>query len=179
MGWQVTLPATTVEPMNWLAVIVQWAHVLLGILWFGTALTLAVIILPAIDRLPIVTQRLVASQIGARATPIFKVVVPLIIILGFVRGTVLGPIQSVDALFGSAYGLTWLTSLVLAVGVYAWGFIVLEPALHRMATAPINEDGSPSAQLVAATSKVKGLVGLELLGFLAIFTCMVLMRFGA
>jgi hypothetical protein len=165
--------------MSWLAVVVQWGHVLLGILWFGTALTLAVIIIPAINRLPIVTQRLVAAQIGARATPIFRAVVPLIILLGFIRGTMLGPIQSVDALVGSAYGLTWLASLALTIGVYAWGFIVLEPALHRMAAAPINEDGSPGAELAAATNRVKSLVGLELLGFVAIFTCMILMRFGA
>lgn len=164
--------------MNWLAVAVQWGHVLLGILWFGTSLALAVIIIPAISRLPIVTQRLVAAQIGARATPIFKIVVPLLVLLGIVRGTVLGPIESVDALVGTAYGWTWLASLVLAVGVYAWGFVVLEPALHRMAGAPVNPDGSPTPELDAATNAVKRLVGLELLGFLAIFTCMILMRFG-
>ena len=138
-----------------------------------------VIVIPAISRLPIVTQRIVAAQIGARATPIFKAVVPLIILLGFIRGTLLGPIQSADALLGTAYGWTWLTSLVLTIGVYAWGFVVLEPALHRMAAAPISEDGSPTPELAAATDRVKRLVGLELLGFLAIFSCMILMRFGA
>jgi hypothetical protein len=177
------MDATTTSPivagMNLLTVAVQWGHVLLGILWFGTSLALAVIVIPAISRLPIVTQRLVSAQIGARATPIFKVVVPILVLLGIVRGTVLGPIQSVDAMLGTVYGWTWLASLLLAIGVYAWGFIVLEPALHRMAAAPINDDGSPSAELTMATDRVKGLVGLELLGFLAIFTCMVLMRFGA
>jgi uncharacterized membrane protein len=165
--------------MNWLTVAVHWSHVLLGILWFGNALVLALIVIPALSRLPIVTQRLVAAQVGARATPIFKVVVPLVIVLGFIRGTVLGPIDSLDDMLGTAYGLTWLASLVLASGLYAWGFIVLQPALQRMAAAPINEDGSPSPELATETGKVKRLIGLELLAFLAIFTCMVLMRFGA
>lgn len=168
----------TVLLMDWFTVVVQWAHVLLGILWFGNALALDVIVIPALDRLPIVTQREISSQIGARATPIFKVVVPLIIILGIVRGTLLGPIHSVEAVFGTAYGLTWLAALALTIGVYVWGLVILEPALHRMAAAPITADGSPTAELTVATERVKRLVGVELLGFLAIFTCMILMRFG-
>jgi uncharacterized membrane protein len=172
------IPRRTVWAMEWLTVVVQWTHVLLGVLWFGNALALDVIVVPAVNRWPIVAQREIASQIGARATPIFKVVVPAIVVLGIVRGTVLGPIRSVDALVGSAYGWTWLTGLALTVAVYAWGLRILEPALHRMNAAPVNDDGSPSGELVAATNRVKGLVGIELLGFLAIFTCMILMRFG-
>jgi hypothetical protein len=68
--------------------------------------------------------------------------------------------------------------LLLTVGVYAWGLRVLEPALRRMDQAPVSADGSPTPELVAATTRVKALVGVELLGFLAIFTCMILMRFG-
>ena len=171
-------PARTVSRMDWLTVVVQWAHVLLGILWFGNALALDVIVIPAINRLPIVAQREVASQIGARATPIFKVVVPTIVVLGIVRGTAFGPVRSLEALVGTAYGWTWLAALLLTVGVYAWGLRVLEPALRRMDQAPVSADGSPTPELVAATTRVKALVGVELLGFLAIFTCMSLMRFG-
>ena len=164
--------------MDLLVTAVQWLHVLLGILWFVTALTLDVIEIPAINRLPIVTQREISSHIGSRATPIFKVVVPAIVVLGFVRGTFLGPIKSVDAVFGTAYGLTWLVALLMTIGVYVWGLRVLEPALSRMAAAPLAPDGSATPELEAATNRVKGLVGVELLGFLVIFTCMILMRFG-
>ena len=55
--------------MEWPVVAVQWLHVLLGILSFGNALVLDVIVIPAINRLPIVSQREVASYIGSRATP--------------------------------------------------------------------------------------------------------------
>jgi uncharacterized membrane protein len=178
VGWNPTLGVRTVPRMDWAVAVVQWMHVLLGVLWFGTVLSLDVIVIPAINRLPIVTQRDISSQIGARATPIFKVVVPAIILLGIVRGTVLGPIKDLDALLGSAYGWTWLASLVLTLGVYAWGFRVLEPALNRMAAAPVGPEGMPTPALVAATDRVKALVGVELVGFLLIFTCMILMRFG-
>ena len=164
--------------MDWVVVAVQWLHVLLGILWFGNALVLDVIVIPAINRLPIVTQRDVASLIGARATPIFHVVVPLVIALGFIRGTVLGPIKNVDILLGTAYGLTWLVALVVAIATYLWGLFAIIPALRVMDLAPVNSDGTPTPELAAATNRVKLLVSLELLGFLVIFTCMILMRFG-
>jgi len=164
--------------MDWPVVAVQWLHVLLGILWFGNALVLDVIVIPAINRMPIVSQREVASYIGSRATPIFHVVVPLIVVLGIIRGTVLGPIKSVDVLFGSAYGLTWLTALGATIVTYLFGLFVIIPALRKMDLAPLGPDGSPTPALAAATARVKRLVGLELLGFLVIFTCMILMRFG-
>lgn len=164
--------------MDWLVVIVQWLHVLLGILWFGNALVLAVIVIPAINRLPVVGQREISSYIGGRATPIFHVVVPLIIVLGIIRGTFLGPIKSVDVLLGSAYGLTWLAALTVTFLTYAFGLAVLAPAVRAMDRVPAGPDGSPTPALAAATDRVKRLVGLELLGFIVIFTCMILMRFG-
>lgn len=164
--------------MDWVVIVVQWLHVLLGILWFGNALTLDLIVIPAINRLPIVAQREIGSYIGARATPIFHVVVPLIILLGFVRGTFLGPIKSVDVLLGSAYGITWLVGLSATVLTYAWGLRAIIPALQAMDAVPVNADGSASPELEAATNRVKLFVSLELLGFFVIFTCMILMRFG-
>ncbi|HET7727490.1 MAG TPA: hypothetical protein VFK54_09205 [Candidatus Limnocylindrales bacterium] len=164
--------------MDWVVIVVQWLHVLLGILWFGNALVLDVIVIPAINRLPIVRQREISSYIGARATPIFHVVVPLIIALGIIRGTLLGPIKSVDYLIGSAYGLTWLTALIVTILTYLFGLFMIIPALRRMDAAPVNPDGSPTPELAAAINRVKRLVTLELMGFLVIFTCMILMRFG-
>jgi uncharacterized membrane protein len=164
--------------MDWVVVGVQWLHVLLGIIWFGNALSLDLIVIPAINRLPIVTQRTISSHIGARATPIFHVIVPLIVILGFIRGTILGPIKNADILLGSAYGLTFLTALSATIVTYLFGLLVIIPALRRMDLAPLEPDGSPTPALVSATNQVKRLVTLELVGFLVIFTCMILMRFG-
>jgi uncharacterized membrane protein len=164
--------------VDWIVIVVQWLHVLLGILWFGNALVLDVIVIPAINRLPIVRQREVAALIGARATPIFHVVVPTIIVLGVVRGTLLGPIKGLDVLVGTAYGLTWLVALTVTVLTYLWGLFVIIPGLRVMERAPLNPDGSPTPVLEAATDRVKLLVSLELIGFVVIFTCMILMRFG-
>ena len=164
--------------MDWLQFVVQWLHVLLGIFWFGNSLAADFIVIPAISRLPIVRQREIGSLLGGRATPIFRFVVPLIIILGFLRGTVFGPIKSVEIALTTAYGMTWLVALVVTIGLYIWAFTVLDRALRALSDTPLAPDGSATTEVEAATNRVKRLVGLELLGFFVIFTCMILMRFG-
>jgi hypothetical protein len=69
-------------------------------------------------------------------------------------------------------------ALVATVGTYLWGLVVIIPAIRAMDAAPLSQDGEATQTLVAATDQVKRLVLLELLGFLVIFTCMILMRFG-
>jgi uncharacterized membrane protein len=164
--------------MDWLVVGAQWLHVLLGIIWFGNSLVVAAILIPSLNPLPILTQREVGSRYGERATRLFNVIVPAVIALGVVRGTLLGPIKDVEDVFGSTYGITWLVALVAAIATFLWGRIAINGALRRMNDAPINADGTATVQLEAETARVKLVVVLELVGFLVIFTCMILMRFG-
>jgi uncharacterized membrane protein len=164
--------------MDWVVVGAQWLHVLLGILWFGNSLVVAAILIPSLNPLPILTQREVGSRYGERATRLFDVLVPVLIVLGVIRGTLLGPIQNVDDVLGTPYGVTWLVALIAAIATFLWGRIMINGALRRLNAAPLNADGTASAQLEAETSRVKIVVVLELVGFLVIFTCMILMRFG-
>ena len=164
--------------MDWLPVVVQWLHVLLGIIWFGNSLVLALILIPTLNPMPIPIQRDVGGRYGERSTRIFDVIVPLIIILGFVRGTWLGPIDNVADVVGSAYGITWLLALFTATATFLWGRLVIVPAVRRMNATPLDSAGGATPALVAATDRVKRVVVLELIGFLVIFTCMILMRFG-
>jgi uncharacterized membrane protein len=164
--------------MNWLVVAVQWLHVLLAILWFGNSLSLATITIPAISRLPLVRQQEIGAELGVRGTRVIDIVAPAVIVLGFIRGTFLGPIHDADDLLGTAYGVTWLVALVLAIATFLWGRFVIVPATQVLSRAPVNPDGSPSAELETALARAKRVTVLELVGFLAIFTCMILMRFG-
>jgi len=164
--------------MDWIVVGAQWLHVLLGIIWFGNALVVAAILIPSLNRLPIPMQREVGASYGERATRLFDFVVPGVILLGVVRGTLLGPIKSVGDVFGSSYGITWLVALVAAIATFLWGKFAINGAIERMNAAALNADGSATAELEAETARVKRVVVLELVGFLVIFTCMILMRFG-
>lgn len=164
--------------MDWVVFGAQWLHILGGILWFGNSLVLAVILIPALNRLPISAQREIGSHIGEISQNVFLVVGPAVIFIGIIRGTLLGPIKSADVLFGSAYGITWLVALIAAIFTFLWGRFAIASAVATMNAAPLNTDGSATAELEAATSRVKIIAMLELVGFLVIFTCMILMRFG-
>ena len=48
-----------------------------------------------------------------------------------------------------------------------------------MDALPFTAGGTATPQLEATASRVKTLVALELVGFFVVFTCMMLMRFGA
>jgi uncharacterized membrane protein len=164
--------------MDWVTFAVQWLHVLLGIVWFGYSLALAIFFIPAVGRLPITTQREIGANLGERAMPIIDIVAPAILVLGIIRGTLLGPIDSVEAALTTAYGLTWLVALVTIVAVYLWGRFVIIGAVNRLAAAPLTPDGGPTPELDAALARAKQVTVMELLGFFVIFTCMILMRFG-
>ena len=167
--------------MDWIVVAVQWLHVLLGITWFGAALYNALILVPSIMPMSLAEQRRIGQAIGARSFTVLRPVALAVIALGVVRGTVFGPIKSLDRL-ASPYGLTWLIALVFAIGAYFWAERVIGPALDRMNGIPeaaaVGPDGRPSAELDAAVENVKRKSILELGFFFVIFTCMILMRFG-
>jgi uncharacterized membrane protein len=163
--------------VDWLQFVVQWLHVLLGIFWFGSALYTDIILIPAISHLSLEKQREIGAVLGVRGIAVFRVVVPILILLGFVRGTVFGPIKSLDALT-TAYGLTWLVALVVTIGLYRWAFTTYTRALLALTTVPLAPDGSATPEVEAATGRVIRLARLELLAFFVIFTCMILMRLG-
>jgi uncharacterized membrane protein len=167
--------------VDWGVFAVQWLHVLLGITWFGAALTGNLIFIPALQRLPLDRQREVGGSYGDVATRVIPIAAIGVILLGILRGTVFGTIKSLDDLT-TTYGLTWLVALVLASATFAWGKWMIEPAIGRMNAIPVAEafgaDGKPSPSMEAAIGTVKRVSILELLGFFAVFTCMILMRFG-
>jgi hypothetical protein len=168
--------------MDWAPVVVQWLHVLLGIFWFGSVLALDFLVLPAISRLPAEGQRAMGDAYGRVASRIIPPVGLLVIALGILRGTVFGTIRDLDTLVGSAYGVTWLVALVAAIATFLWGGLVLGPAAERFQAIPaedaVGADGTASPVFTAAVARIKLLAMLELVGFLVIFSCMILMRFG-
>jgi hypothetical protein len=168
--------------MDWGLFIVQWLHVGLGVLWFGTVLYNAVILIPAISTLQLGTQREIGRALGEQGFKVIPPVAAAVIVLGVLRGTVWGPIDSLEALATTAYGITWLVALAFAIGAYVWAERVIRPSLERMNAIPVGEalgpDGLPTPALTQAIDAVKRNTILELGFFAVIFTCMILMRFG-
>jgi hypothetical protein len=90
--------------------------------------------------------------------------------------------SAADALFGTAYGITWLVALVVAVVAFFWGLNVIGAAVARFNAFDMSRatvaDGRPSPEFTALIADIKRKSSIELLLFLVIFTCMILMRFG-
>ena len=167
--------------MDWPTFITQWLHVLLGVFWFGASLTATVILVPALSRLPLADQQRFGAAYGAVANRVLPPVAYAVVILGIIRGTVLGPLQSVDAVLGTAYGLTWLLALVTATGLQLFAQRVVAPNIRRLGeldpTTAVEEDGRPGPELSEIVARAKRHSVAELAGFVLIFTCMILMRF--
>ena len=153
----------------WLPVVLQWLHVFLGIFWFGAVLYSDFVLVPVIQGLKPATQLEVADPIGRRTVRVIIPVAVGVIVLGVLRGVANGVLGGL----GSAYGLTWLASLVVGCLTLAWGIWVVTPAINRIREV---EPGSPA--LTAAISRVKVLAFLELGLFLLILSLMIALRFG-
>ena len=167
--------------MDWLQFAVQWLHVLAAITWFGAVIYTDFILIPAITTLPPREQRTAGGAIGRQAVRVIMGAAAAVIVLGILRGTLFGQIKSLDALT-STYGLTWLLALVVSLVTYYWGLRVITPAVERFNAFDLEQatlpDGSMNPAMASLVADIKRKTMLELLFFLVIFTCMILMRFG-
>jgi uncharacterized membrane protein len=153
--------------VNWLTFGVQWLHVLLGIVWFGYAISMYFLVAPALAELPESQGRITNSRLGQIGARVFPIVSVLVIILGFLRGTVFGRIQSLDELV-EPYGIAWLIGLVFTLGLIYTGARYIAPQFESLKDAP---DYGAAVQRLRAVSRIDlGLFGV-------VFTCMILMRF--
>lgn len=153
-----------------LLVVVHWLHVLAGMVWFGGQVFANLVLWPALLRRPAGEARELVQGAGRWAGPLMGGSGIAVLLLGILRGTWLGPVRSPEALFGTAYGHTFLAALLLTVFVMGYA----GRARGRMAERVWDGDGyHPGA---AAYLRRTGAVTLA--GLTAIVLCMVLMRFG-
>lgn len=163
-------------------IVVQWLHVFSGIFWFGGTLFLDFVVIPTLTGLPIAQQRSFNKRFSKIAERVIVPFATLAILLGLVRGIVLGPVRSLDVLFGTAYGITYLIGFLAAVATFLWGFFLTARQANHLNDIPVDEravaEGKVPVEFTTQLARVKQLAMLELLGFVAVFTCMILMRFG-
>jgi len=166
--------------MDWMLFGIQWLHVLAGITWFGASLTTNFIFVPAIGRLPIAEQRRVGAAYGQAANRLLRPTALLVILLGILRGTVFGQLKSLDDVIGTAYGQTWLVGMIVAILTFAWAEAAIAPNIAKLnkIEQPLDAEGNPTPETQAIVARAKRNALLETMGFVVVFTCMILMRFG-
>jgi uncharacterized membrane protein len=153
-----------------LTLLVQWLHILSGVIWFGGYVLIDFALWPVLLRRPAAEARAILAALEKYIGPLMAASGSLVVLLGIVRGTVLGPIKSLDALLGTAYGLTWLTALVIALFLTIWG-----ARWHDRVIGPIWE--GDQAQPGVAT-RLRTATIIEMTCFGAILVCMVLLGVG-
>jgi uncharacterized membrane protein len=156
--------------------------VLGGVFWFGGTLYVNFVAIPALRQAGPTYAREVSRKLNRQGTRVILPIAVATIVLGILRGTVFGPLKNADALFGTLYGWTWLFALVAAIATLTWGLRVLVPASERLAENDAaweqTPDGRPTPEADALIGRLVGIAALRLVGFVAIFTAMILMRFG-
>jgi uncharacterized membrane protein len=153
-----------------LTLLVQWLHILCGVTWFGGYILIDFALWPALLRRPAAEAQMTFAALEKSIGPLMALSGSLVVLLGIVRGTALGPIRSLDALLGTAYGLTWLVALLIALFLTIWG-----ASWHDLAVGPVWEDG---ATRPGVATRLRMAAFIEMTCFGAILVCMVLMGAG-
>lgn len=150
--------------------IVQWLHILFGMVWLGSNLFIDLVLWPTWLRLPASEAQASYDALRPAIGKLMGAGGSMVMLLGILRGTVFGGVRSLEFLFGTAYGLTWLAALILAGLLAAWG-----GSWHDRFVGPVWVDGrlQPDAVGRLRTARV-----IEFVGFGLILAFMVLMRFG-
>lgn len=149
----------------------QWIHIFVSIFWFGAVLFTDFVLMPGIATMSPRAQQEFGIHVGPRVNRLIVPAALLSIALGALRGLLFGDIGGPDAVFGTTYGLAWLTALIVAVATFAWGLFLIGPTVERL-----SKSGSP-ADATAQIARLKPLVTIELAGFVVVFTSMIVMHY--
>ncbi|HEX8994417.1 MAG TPA: hypothetical protein VF812_00145 [Ktedonobacterales bacterium] len=161
----------------WLTIVVQWLHVFAGIFWFGSRLVVTLILLPTMRRVSQAKQHDFLRELTRHFIRVEPALGVATLLLGFLRGTLVGAVTGVDVAFGTTYGLTWTAALALGVVIAILGGVV-GANFVKLRDIPMADDGSSEASFALQLGKTQRVSQVSLALFLLIFTCMILMRFG-
>jgi uncharacterized membrane protein len=152
----------------WLLIVLQWLHVLGGIIWFGASMLTDFVLFPMLRSLSPSTRSEWLRAFTARYGGAIGAIGGLTVLLGIGRGIAGG----VFSVIGQPYGLTWIAAIVVSVGVGTVGGGLIGRTAQEMAKA------ADEATMNPLYARIQRYTPLEVGGFFVIFTLMIAMRFG-
>jgi uncharacterized membrane protein len=170
--------------MDWLEFGVQWLHVLIAVFWFGGTMFLDFVVMPTMQKVPPPSARAFGSALAPRMAMLMRTAAVVVIVLGIARGIAWGPRNAAGTGFdfSSQYGMTWSISILLALAIAAIGDGAIGRTARKLYADDANwspgPDGGPAGSAVALLGRLRTWSVVQLVLFLAAFTCMILMRFG-
>jgi uncharacterized membrane protein len=161
-------------------VIVQFLHVMSGILWIGGGFYTIFVQLPALLAAPAQARGPVMAQLGPRQIFYILRVAELTLLTGVLQIVFSGRASELSTPFGSRWAASILLGVVLAVAAYALIRAVVRPALERILTlgpSAASGDAAAPAQIAALVERTRRVGQIQLgLGLVIVFV-MVLARF--
>lgn len=153
-----------------LMLLVQWLHVIAGLIWVGGHVVAGYLLPRAMLGKPTPAARAVYDPFSRAVRPVMVAAGLTLLFAGILRGTVFGPVRSLGFALGTPYGVTWLLALGLTIVlmVHSGRWYARLPAL-------IWEGELKHPQARALVDR-QGLANITI--FSGILACMVLMRFG-
>ncbi|MCC6455787.1 MAG: hypothetical protein IT328_12625 [Caldilineaceae bacterium] len=150
--------------------IVQWIHIAAGLIWIGSNIYQDYVIWPALLTRPAAEARATYESTAKFAAPLMMIAGMVVMLMGIIRGTFLGPIKSFGYLVTTPYGITWLVALFVMIFITAWG------GRFRSGLDAAVWNGDQFHPTAMQTIRSHTLVSN--IAFAVILACMVLMRFG-
>ena len=154
--------------MVWLQSVLLYRHILGATFWFGSSLFLQFLMVPALRGMQFEAQKPWMLSISGRYGRVIGPIAGLTILFGLLRGIVAGALGSL----GSAYGVTFLVSIVVAAFVGFMGARFIGPTAEKMA-ASTTMDG-----VLERLDRISSYGRFEIGGFLVALALMVAMRAG-
>jgi hypothetical protein len=164
--------------MNAGLALAQFLHILGGAAWLGASVFANLVLLPFVFGQPIERQRDLVRTVILGPERLLIGAALLAAVMGVVRGTVFGPIRSIEAL-GSPYGIVWLAAIAVTVAIFAAGGLITSPAARRLAgedalwAVPAEEEAA--AERADAARRLRLGFALELSGIVLLLALMVVL----
>ena len=162
------------------SILLRGCHILCAITWFGSAIYRVMVQIPSVVGLPSANQRALGRRLHEKQELLLIVAALLVILLGMLLGTVVGPLQTPD-MFLLDYGITWLAALGTTVAVLVWEVFVVSTAQSHFFdddTVWQTTSAAYGVQRVRQWRHIARLAWIEMVGFGIILLCMVLMHYG-
>lgn len=158
---------------------VTGVHIFLALIWVGGILFVGWGVYPAVKSLKLADQRKFLSSMMQKTHWLFTLAGLGVITTGVLLGTLLGPIRHWRDVWNTHYGNLWVTALIIALVTLIWGIFVGFRQTMKMLVDDTLWQQAEAGNAKALNKRmmtITALESIEVIGFIVILICMILLR---
>ncbi|QKY69881.1 hypothetical protein [Lentibacillus sp. CBA3610] len=153
-------------------------HILLAIIWVGGILFIGWGVYPAVLQMSFIRQRQMLLALMQWSHKFLTAAGAGVILTGIMLGTVFGPISEWSDIWDTRYGNIWVSALIIGVITLIWGvFVGYKQSIKVLSHIALwqQADSGDKTPLLKALAKIALLESVEVAGFIALISLMVLL----